>query len=281
MRHHRSAPRYGILVCRTREFGRVMRLRWPAIRRLVMRAVPIAVMASILALAVPASAHVDVDSDHPYAGAQNVTLTFGIPNELAPAATVGIRILMPTDHPLIGVTTTAQHGFRSAMRTAHLARAVSGPDGPVSDVVSEVDFSAGRITGTRQFAFTIFVRQLPTDAAVLTFNTLQKYDSGQTVAWIETAVDGAPEPEHPAPVLKLMAARSGGPSGSGTSDSGGGGTAADRQGVTAATASGSLSHRPPILLLSGIALVGVAAIGVGGWGQRGGRSRRGPSTGTP
>lgn len=267
MRDHRSAPRHDIL---TRS------LRWRAISRLVIRALPIAVMASILTLAVPAWAHVDVDADHPYAGAQNVTLTFGIPNELAPAATVGIRILMPADHPLIGVTTAAQHGFTSAVRTTRLAKELPGPDGPVSDVVSEVDFSRGKITGTRQFAFTIFVRQLPIDAAVLIFKTLQKYDSGQTVAWIETAADGAPEPEHPAPALKLMSARSGR-----TSAGAGSGTAADQGGVTVGSArsGGSLGHRPPILLLSGIALVAVAAIGVGGWGQGRSRSRRCPSTG--
>ena len=35
---------------------------------------------------------------------------------------------------------------------------------------------------------------------------MQTYDNGEVVRWIDTAPEGAPEPEHPAPVVKLTPA---------------------------------------------------------------------------
>jgi hypothetical protein len=35
---------------------------------------------------------------------------------------------------------------------------------------------------------------------------LQPYDNGEVVRWIDTAPKGAPEPDHPAPVLALTPA---------------------------------------------------------------------------
>lgn len=46
---------------------------------------------------------------------------------------------------------------------------------------------------------------LPTDTDQLVFKALQTYDNGEIVRWIDTTAPGGPEPEHPAPVLKLTA----------------------------------------------------------------------------
>jgi hypothetical protein len=47
---------------------------------------------------------------------------------------------------------------------------------------------------------------LPTDTDQLVFKALQTYDNGEVVRWIDAAPQGAPEPEHPAPVLTLTPA---------------------------------------------------------------------------
>jgi len=47
---------------------------------------------------------------------------------------------------------------------------------------------------------------LPTDTDQLVFKALQTYDTGEVVRWIDTAPPGAPEPDHPAPVLTLTPA---------------------------------------------------------------------------
>jgi hypothetical protein len=47
---------------------------------------------------------------------------------------------------------------------------------------------------------------LPEGVDSLTFPAVQTYSDGQVVKWEEIAKDGAAEPEHPAPTLKLVAA---------------------------------------------------------------------------
>ncbi|MGZ6874537.1 MAG: DUF1775 domain-containing protein, partial [Blastococcus sp.] len=40
----------------------------------------------------------------------------------------------------------------------------------------------------------------------LAFSVVQSYSDGKQVAWIEPTIAGAPEPQHPAPVLTLTGA---------------------------------------------------------------------------
>lgn len=173
-------------------------------RRNLVRGSLVAFAAAALTLVgMPAWAHVEVESNRAYVGATDVTLTFHVPNELAPATTRSITFVFPTDHPLLGVTTGRQNGFTPKVSTAPLAKPVQGPNGPVSEVVRAVEFTGGRLSGTEEKEFTFHVDQLPSDTRKLTFKALQKYSNGETVSWIEVAADGAAEPEHPAPVLTL------------------------------------------------------------------------------
>ena len=55
--------------------------------------------------------------------------------------------------------------------------------------------------------FTISAGPLPTNTSKLTFKAIQTYSDGTTVNWIQATVKGAPEPEHPAPVLTLTRER--------------------------------------------------------------------------
>jgi hypothetical protein len=83
---------------------------------------------------------------------------------------------------------------------------------------------------------------------------LQTYSDGNIVRWIDETVEGQPEPEHPAPVLKLTAATgdtagapSAGPTVAATKTSDGTSTAA----LTVAIIGG-------ILALAGLILGGLA-----------------------
>ena len=179
-------------------------------RQLVRGTLAVFGAAALTLVSSPAWAHVEVETNRAYAGAKDVTLTFHVPNEEAPATTRSITFVFPTDHPLLGVTATSQNGFTPTVTTIPLATAVRGPRGLVHEVVRTVEFSGGRLSGTEEKAFTFHVDQLPSDTRTLTFKVLQKYSGGKTVAWIEVAAQGSAEPEHPAPVLLLGPARAAG-----------------------------------------------------------------------
>lgn len=160
----------------------------------------------VLVGAASAWAHVEVEAGGAAAGATDVTLTFHVPNEAAPAVTTVITFDLPLETPLVGVTAEEQNGFTPTFVTSHLSAPVAGPDGPVSDVVSEVTFAGGTIEREDDPAFRLHVDKLPDGVERLTFTALQTYDDGTVVSWTEIAAEGAAEPEHPAPVLELGAA---------------------------------------------------------------------------
>lgn len=144
--------------------------------------VPVAA-ATLLLAASPAWAHVEVDAQ-PAAG--GVTLLFHVPNEEAPAHTTTVVVAVP---PGLGALTPAASG---AWRPT-----LAG---------DRITWTGGSIGGTAAADFRVQVASLPAGADTLTFKVLQTYDSGETVAWIEETPPGAPEPEHPAPVLDVRAA---------------------------------------------------------------------------
>ncbi len=177
--------------------------------------VTLAAAGLVVAGALTAWAHVEVEAEPAVAGATDVTLTFHVPNEEAPAVTTQVTFVMPSDQPLVGVTAKPQNGFRPTTTSRHLAVAVPGSGGPVSEVATQVTFSGGRIAGKDEKPFVLNVDKLPAGVRALTFKVLQQYSNGTIVSWIEVAADGAAEPEHPAPVLTL-AAPAASPSGSAT-----------------------------------------------------------------
>jgi uncharacterized protein YcnI len=171
--------------------------------RIRLLTVPLVAAGLVVGSALTAWAHVEVEADPAKVGATDVILTFHVPNEEAPAVTRAVTFVMPSDHPLIGVTAKPQNGFRPSTSTRHLSASVPGTHGPVSDVVSQVTFSGGTIRGKDERPFVLHVDKLPAGVRTLTFKALQRYSNGTTVAWIEVAANGGAEPEHPAPVLTL------------------------------------------------------------------------------
>jgi uncharacterized protein YcnI len=148
-----------------------------------------AAAAAMLLVAAPAWAHVEVEGQPAPGG--GVMLTFHVPNEEAPARTTSVLVALPTDHVLPGLAPLAADGWTPRV------------DG------ATVTWTGGAIAGTATEDFRIRVAALPAGVTALTFRAIQTYDDGASVAWIETSAPGAPEPEHPAPVLDVATLGSG------------------------------------------------------------------------
>ncbi|MFJ6297443.1 YcnI family protein [Streptomyces griseoviridis] len=194
-------------------------------------AVVVLAAAAVVAAAGAASAHVTVHPESYPEGATDGVLTFRVPNEEDTASTTEVRVFLPTDHPVLGVLVSPRDGWRAKVTTSKLRTPVKTDDGTLTDAVSEITWTGGRIGAGRYEDFDVAFGQLPDNARQLTFKTLQTYSDGKTVRWIEEAAPGDDEPENPAPVLRLTA-KSGAPGGTSAA-----GTTADGT----ATASGARS----------------------------------------
>ncbi|MBE8472123.1 YcnI family protein [Streptomyces justiciae] len=159
--------------------------------------------AGVLAAAGIASAHVTVHPESYAKGATDGVLTFRVPNEEDTASTTKVQVFLPTDHPVLGVLTDPHDGWTAKVTTTKLKKPVKTDDGSITDAVSEITWTGGRITAGQYEDFDVAFGQLPDDTGQLTFKTLQTYSDGKTVRWIEEAKQGDEEPENPAPVVKL------------------------------------------------------------------------------
>lgn len=157
------------------------------------RAAVVLITAGLLTgTAAPAWAHVHVHSDAAVApGATDVRMTFHVPNEKAPARTVGVRIEAPE-----GV-----RGIRAEPVRGWTAEPSTG-----GDAGRAVGWSGGAISGENGVDFVLHIDRVPTGVPALTFVARQEYDDGEVVSWDQETVPGEPEPEHPAPVLSLTGA---------------------------------------------------------------------------
>ncbi|MEU2736112.1 YcnI family protein [Streptomyces sp. NPDC007095] len=159
----------------------------------------------VLAAAGIASAHVTVHPDSYAKGATDGVLTFRVPNEEDTASTTKVQVFLPTDHPVLGVLVSPGDGWTAKVTNTKLKTPVKTDDGTITDAVSEITWTGGKIDPGHFEDFDVAFGQLPEDTDQLTFKTLQTYSDGKTVRWIEEAAKGDEEPENPAPVLKLTA----------------------------------------------------------------------------
>ncbi|MET7687204.1 YcnI family protein [Streptomyces sp. NPDC005483] len=160
----------------------------------------------VLTAAGVASAHVTVHPDSYAKGATDGALTFRVPDESDTASTTKVQLFLPTDHPLLGVLVSPHDGWTAKVTDTKLKTPVKTDDGTITDAVSEITWTGGKIAPGQYEDFDVAFGQLPDDTAQLTFKTLQTYSDGKVVRWIEEAAQGDDEPENPAPVLKLTAA---------------------------------------------------------------------------
>ncbi|WP_225891530.1 DUF1775 domain-containing protein [Streptomyces dioscori] len=149
-----------------------------------------AALTAVLALAVPAAAHAEVEADKAQALAENVTLTFVSEAESASAGFREVRVVLP-------------EGIAPA--DVSLGKA---PKGWSLKVTADGYVVGGPALRTGVDAeYQVKVRQLP-DADEVAFKTVETYSDGEISRWIELPEDGE-EAEQPAPLLKLKAAAPG------------------------------------------------------------------------
>ncbi len=224
-------------------------------RARVAAAVSVAAVATVLAAAMPAAAHVTVNPETAEQGGFG-KFSFRIPTERA-EATTKVEVTFPTDHPIPFVSVRQLPGWQIKVDKAKLAKPVESEGAKISEAVSKITWTGGKIEPGYFEEFDVSMGPLPTDTDKLVFKALQTYASGEVVRWIQVAQEGQEEPENPAPVLNLTPATSeGGHGGSSTP------VASEEH---AGTESGSDAKRADTAarLLGGLGLlIGLAGTGV-------------------
>ncbi|WP_158220600.1 YcnI family protein [Kineosporia sp. A_224] len=219
-----------------------------------------AVAALTLALAVvagPAAAHVTVSADDDRRGAQDVLLTFRVPNEADDSTTVKVEVKLPSRTPLGSVLPAPVAGWTVTTSEVDLDAPVTTDDGAITRGVATVTWTADK--GTKGIpvggfqAFQLLVGPLP-DADSLAFPTVQTYANGTSESWVDPVTDPANPPESPAPRLTLRAAADGEAAGAGTAASG---TSGDAAGDAAGGGSGD---GPGAYGIAGLVLGAVGAV---------------------
>ncbi|MEU5104443.1 DUF1775 domain-containing protein [Streptomyces sp. NPDC021354] len=165
----------------------------PSARPWRTAALAVAASAIVLATASPALAHAEVSASDSRALAKNVTLTFESEAESESAGFTEIRTVLPE----------SMDGAGDGIRLK------DAPKGwklkPTSDGYS---VAGPALEPGENAEHSVVVEQLP-DAKSLAFKTVETYEDGEVSRWIELPRDGEPEPENPAPVLKLKPAAPG------------------------------------------------------------------------
>ncbi len=152
----------------------------------------------------PAAAHVEPDPAQATKGGSG-QIAFRVPTERDDASTVKVVIALPIDHPIASVTVQPKPGWTISVDKTKLTKPVQGDDGTVTEAVSRITWSGGKIAPGQFDDFTVLMDPLPSDTTVLVFKALQTYSDGQVVRWIEPTGPNGKEPDHPAPTVKLVA----------------------------------------------------------------------------
>ncbi|MFY9805854.1 MAG: YcnI family protein [Pseudonocardiaceae bacterium] len=188
---------------------RLVTINWRLGHRLGARFAAISTLCAValFTLAGVAWAHVTVNPHTAQQGGYT-KVSFRVPNERDDASTTQLEVDLPIDHPIASVQTRALPGWTSTVQKTTLAKPITTDDGQVTEAVSKITWTGGKIPPGSFEEFDVSMGPLPTDTDQLVFKALQTYDNGQVVRWIDTAPAGAPEPDHPAPVLTLTPADS-------------------------------------------------------------------------
>ena len=176
------------------------------------------VAASVLAIglvcagAIPAWAHVTVAPAEAAKGASDVEIAFRVPNEEAKATTTKVEIVLPSDPPIAGVLALPVPGWTTAVVTTHLDTPIKTDDGDISDVVTDITWTANADSAIKPDTyqkFSILAGALPDQGDQIVFKAVQTYSDGTVVRWVDPVTAGGPDAEHPTPILALTAPGSG------------------------------------------------------------------------
>ncbi|KAA2263715.1 YcnI family protein [Solihabitans fulvus] len=185
--------------------------------RTLVRGGAVLAVAGIAALlaAGTASAHVTAQPGEATKGGY-AKITLRVPNERPNNGTVKLQVNLPADHPLASVSTKPVPGWKAEITKGKLDKPVKVHNTDVTEAVRSVTWTADagvRIEPGQFNEFDMSVGPLPDDTDRLVLPTTQTYDNGEVVVWDAPPVaDGAAEPAHPAPTVKLVDKAAGGDS---------------------------------------------------------------------
>ncbi len=158
-----------------------------------------------LGLAVPALAHVTINPGSAEKGGF-AKVAFRVPNERDKASTTKLEVTIPADHPLPFVSVRPVPGWDVKVTESKLATPVRSKYGDITEAVTKIVWSGGKIEPDQFQEFEVSMGFLPDDVDQLVFPATQTYSNGEVVKWGDPPKADGSEPEHPAPTLKLVAA---------------------------------------------------------------------------
>jgi hypothetical protein len=146
------------------------------------------VLIGTVGLAQAAFAHVEVSAKPAQALAQNAVVSFSAEAENPDSGIASIRVVLPEGIAPADVTLA------------------SGPSGwALTPTADGYEVKGAALAKKKDAAYAITVKQLP-NATSIAFKTVVTYANGDADRWIEIPKAGEPEPDNPAPVLKLSPA---------------------------------------------------------------------------
>ncbi|NXY94308.1 YcnI family protein [Streptomyces sp. BR123] len=216
---------------------------------------------AVLVLSGPAFAHVSVQPGEAAKGGY-ATLNFKVPNERDNASTTQLEVNFPADQPLTSVMPQDVPGWTVAVEKTKLDKPLTVHGKQISEAVTKVIWSGGKIEPGKFQQFPVSVGKLPENADRMVFKAIQTYDNNEVVRWIEEPKDGAAEPQTPAPVLKLTAAKAADAHHDNAKKSGDAGNSAQDGHTGAAAGSGGSDTTARALGVAGI-VIGLAGVAFG------------------
>ncbi|TDD72143.1 YcnI family protein [Actinomadura rubrisoli] len=215
---------------------------------------------SVIGLATAASAHVTVNPGTAEQGGFT-KVSFRVPNERDDAGTTKVQVDIPAEQAVAFVSVRPVPGWTVKVDKAKLKTPIKAEGSELTEAVSRITWSGGKIDPGQFQEFDVSMGPLPTNADRMLFKAEQTYSGGEVVKWDQDPGNGQNEPEHPAPVLKLTAKGAAAPASAGL-------TAAAKPAPKADADDGTAR------LLGGIGIaVGVIGLGAGAYGITRARSR--------
>ncbi|MFH8657732.1 YcnI family protein [Streptomyces afghaniensis] len=229
---------------------------------------------TVLALSVPAFAHVTVQPEGDAAKGGYAVVDFKVPNERDDASTTKLEVNFPTDHPLASVMPEPMPGWKIDVTKSKLDKPLEMHGEKISEAVTKVTWTAdGKGIEPGYFEkFPVSIGQLPEDTDQLVFKALQTYSNKEVVRWIEVPQEGQEEPDNPAPVLELSAASEDGHHASSGDEASDAESAEKASADTASSDTGSSDSTDTTARVLGVVGIVVGAAGVA-YGVLAGRRR--------
>ena len=130
--------------------------------------------------------------------------SFSVPNESSTASTVKLEVTFPTDHPIAFVSVQPIPGWTWSAEKTTLAKPIKTEDGDISQAVSKITWTGGAIAPGEFQLFTGLGRSTARPRRSRSSSRrCRRTPTARSSRWIESTPKGGPEPELPAPVLKL------------------------------------------------------------------------------